>query len=150
MNIPLNKKHEPIPDTGLRILRSRRQTMHYKDLIAEIAADRGELPNGNPEHIAQVLTQINLDARFVHMGKGYWGLRDWAGGQQKSIPVVIPGEADYQPKPEDYRFVDEEDDHDDESELLVPVVDEDGEEEVFGDEDGAALSPDDDDNEEDE
>lgn len=122
--------------------------MHYKDLIAEISADRGELPNGSAAHMSQLLTQINLDARFVHMGKGYWGLRDWASGQQKSTPVVIPGEADYQPKAEDYRFVDDEDDHDDESELLVPVVDED--EVVFSDEDAEALSPDDDDQEEDE
>ncbi len=148
MNSPVNKKHEPIPEVGLRILRSRRQTMHYKDLVAEIATERGELPSGGPEHLAQVLTQINLDARFVHMGKGYWGLKDWAGGQQKPIPVVIPGEGEYLPKPEDYRLVDEEDDHDDESELLIPVADD--EEEAFADEESDAQGSDDEENEDDE
>ncbi|MBS3873169.1 MAG: DNA-directed RNA polymerase subunit delta [Firmicutes bacterium] len=147
MNTPLNKKREPIPDTGLRILRTRRQTMHYKDLVNEIVVERGEEQLSTPEHLAHVLTQINLDARFVHMGKGYWGLRDWAGGQQKYTPVIIPGEGDYQPKPGDYIFV-EDDDTDDESELLIPVPDE--EEEVFPEEESEPLGSDDEDDDDDE
>jgi len=148
VNSPINKKREPIPDTGLRILRTRRQTMHYKDLVSEIVAERGETIPNTPEHLAHVLTQINLDARFVHMGKGFWGLRDWAGGQQKSTPVVIPGEAEYQPKPGDYVFVEDDDDDDDESSLLIPVPDED--ETVFPDEESEPLVSDDEDDEDDE
>lgn len=139
MDRHVRRTRENIPEVALRLLRERRQTMHYKDLVQEIIRERGE-GEVTPELMAHVLTQINLDSRFVHMGKGIWGLRDWAPATLKSTPVVIPG--DYQPKHDDYIF-DEEDeaDVDDESELLVPVVD-DEDEELFEDEEGEVLDED--------
>lgn len=141
MTTPTRKNKEPIPDTALRLLRERRQATHYKELIQSVIAERGTAA-ANPAEMAHILTQINLDARFIHMGKGIWGLRDWAPANHKTTPLVIPG--DYLPKADDYIFDEEQaDDLDDESELLVPVDPE--EEEAFEPEDGLATenAPDD-------
>jgi DNA-directed RNA polymerase subunit delta len=113
------RSRESFPDIALRLLRERRQATHYKELIQAVLAERSDVPM-SPEQMAHVLTQINLDARFVHMGRGIWGLRDWAPANHKSTPIVIPG--DYLPKAGDYIFDEEqEDDLDDESELIVPL-----------------------------
>ncbi|MDP3058314.1 MAG: hypothetical protein Q8N36_02520, partial [bacterium] len=69
---------------------------------------------------AQVHTQLNLDARFAHIGKGYWGLKDWAPKTAKIPAINVPSDRHYQPKPDDY-LPDEEETIDDESELLIPV-----------------------------
>ena len=65
------------PDVAVRLLRDRRTPMHYKDLIIAILEEKGESTDITPLMMSQMLTQINLDARFVHMGSGMWGLRDW-------------------------------------------------------------------------
>lgn len=133
MNQQVRKSKESFPDIALRLLRERRQATHYKDLVQAVLAERGDVP-ASPEQMAHVLTQINLDARFVHMGRGIWGLRDWAPANHKFAPVVIPG--DYLPKAGDYIFDEEqEDDLDDESELIVPLDPE--EDEAFGTEEAA-------------
>jgi len=113
------KSREPFPEIALRLLRERRQATHYKDLIQAVLAERGDV-SATPLQMAHVLTQINLDSRFVHMGRGIWGLRDWAPVNHKSTPIVIPG--DYLPKARDYIFDEEQEDGlDDESELIVPL-----------------------------
>lgn len=145
------KPRETVAEIALRLLRERRQTMHYKDLVHYILSERNESDKATPELIAHVLTQVNLDARFIHMGKGIWGLRDWAPATLKAIPHVLPGEREYQPKHDDYIFEEEDvDEPDDESELLVPV---DEDEEAF-DEDVEPVddvdTADDDDDEDDE
>jgi len=85
------------------------------------------------------------------MGKGIWGLKDWAPATLKATPHALPGDREYQPKHDDYIFDDEDNDEpDDESELLIPVDDDD---EVFDedvepvDEDLDAIDDDEDDDE---
>jgi len=131
----VRKTRESFPDVALRLLRERRQATHYKDLIQAVLAERSDVP-ASPAQMAHVLTQINLDSRFVHVGRGIWGLRDWAPANHKPTPVVIPG--DYLPKARDYLFdEDQEDGLDDESELVVPL-DPEGDE-AFGPEEAAPL-----------
>jgi len=117
LNQQARKHRESFPDIALRLLRTRRQAIHYKELIEAVLLERSDVAPSS-EQMAYILTQINLDARFVHMGKGIWGLRDWAPANHRSTPLVIPG--DYQPKAGDYIFDEEQDDDlDDESELIV-------------------------------
>lgn len=120
------KPRETVAEIALRLLRERRQTIHYKDLVDHILRERNEAEKASPELIAHILTQVNLDARFIHMGKGIWGLKDWAPATLKATPHALPGDREYQPKHDDYIFDDEDaDEPDDESELLVPIDDED-------------------------
>lgn len=49
--------------------------MYYYDLIREVLSSQ-ERPM-DPTQISGVLTQINLDARFSHLGNGEWGLKAW-------------------------------------------------------------------------
>jgi DNA-directed RNA polymerase subunit delta len=136
LNQQVRKSKESFPDIALRLLRERRQATHYKDLIQAVLAERSDVP-ASPEQMAHVLTQINLDSRFIHMGRGIWGLRDWAPANHKPTPVVIPG--DYLPKARDYIFdEDQEDDLDDESELIVPLDPE--EDEVFSADEATPLA----------
>ena len=135
MDQKVRKARESFPDIAIRLLRERRQATHYKELIQAVLSERSDVPP-SPDQMAHILTQINLDARFVHMGKGIWGLRDWAPANHKPTPVVIPG--DYLPKAGDYLFDEEqEDDLDDESELIVPLDPE--EEEAFSPEEAAPV-----------
>ena len=131
----VRKARESFPDIAIRLLRERRQATHYKELIQAVLSERSDVPP-SPDQMAHILTQINLDARFVHMGRGIWGLRDWAPANHKPTPVVIPG--DYLPKAGDYLFDEEqEDDLDDESELIVPLGPE--EEEAFSPEEAGPV-----------
>lgn len=86
MGIP----HEMRPDMSVTdlayfILKNRGQTLHFKELIAEIMRIKAIGPENPGRLIAQMHTEINLDSRFLHQGSGEWGLREW---QPKSAKVV--------------------------------------------------------------
>ena len=76
MAVRINKR-DTDADIAVRLLRERRTAMHYREIIAAVRELRGQSSDPTPAEVAATLTQINIDARFVHMGKGVWGLRDW-------------------------------------------------------------------------
>lgn len=122
------RKNKPtVIDAAIQVLRQNQQPMNFKDLITQAFNLLGKEPEGKLSHYH---TEINMDRRFVAMGKGQWGLREWVPKEQRR-PAVAPSshlrESDYQPTAEDYLWDEEEEDIDDESELLVPAEDEDDE-----------------------
>ena len=64
-----------------RILQKVGKPMYFRDLITEALEMKGRIIHSLPHAIAEVHTQINLDSRFVHMGKGMWGLVEWSPQQ---------------------------------------------------------------------
>ncbi|EAX46711.1 RNA polymerase delta subunit [Thermosinus carboxydivorans Nor1] len=59
------------------ILRQVGSAMYFRDLITEVLKIKGRKTQSPAQALAEVHTQINMDSRFVHMGKGMWGLAEW-------------------------------------------------------------------------
>ncbi len=64
-------------DLAYEILRKTGQAMYFRELISEVLRQRGRKVYSVAQAMAEVHTQINMDSRFVHQGKGMWGLADW-------------------------------------------------------------------------
>jgi DNA-directed RNA polymerase subunit delta len=74
-------------DVAFELLQVHGSPRNYHDLIVEVLT-RLELP-ADALHISAVLTQLNLDTRFVYTGRGKWGLKAWvAGRHSKKQPAV--------------------------------------------------------------
>ena len=57
-------------------LKQNGQAMYFRDLINEVVKVKGG--SATAHVLAEVHTRINMDSRFVHMGKGMWGLVEWS------------------------------------------------------------------------
>lgn len=66
-------------EIAYKFLRSLGEKQNYRIIIEKILAEKGLEPT--PQIIASIHTQINLDSRFVYLGQGEWGLRDWTSGK---------------------------------------------------------------------
>jgi DNA-directed RNA polymerase subunit delta len=63
-------------DLAYQVLQENHQAMYFRDLINKVLTMQKE--DGHAaQSMAEVHTQINMDSRFVHMGKGMWGLNEW-------------------------------------------------------------------------
>ncbi|MDK2856036.1 MAG: DNA-directed polymerase subunit delta [Bacillota bacterium] len=64
-------------DRCYALLKKTREPMHFRELLTtawkELWPER-ELP---ASALATLYTSLNLDARFVPVGKGKWGLAEW-------------------------------------------------------------------------
>ena len=64
-------------DVAYEILAKKGEPMYYKDLVLDVIKKK-QKPMQSPSHvISEVYTQVNMDSRFQHMGKGMWGLTEW-------------------------------------------------------------------------
>lgn len=129
----MERKRRGIPsesDVAVEVLRARQLPMHYKELITQVLERLGETPTNLGTRLAQIHTEINLDSRFVFVGKGMWGLTSWSTKTNRAV-APVPNERNYQPKHSDYAWADGEEEEDDESERLVPVHDEEDPDEDF-------------------
>lgn len=83
MNDNIFDPNLPAEELAFRILRREGRPLYYKDLIIQALRLKGVEGDISPELMAAVLTQINLDNRFIHMGQNDWGLKDWAPRKTK-------------------------------------------------------------------
>ena len=68
-------------ELAYKILQKTNKSMYFRDLITEVLELKGRRIHSLPHAISEVHTQINMDSRFVHMGKGMWGLVEWSPQQ---------------------------------------------------------------------
>lgn len=64
-------------DLAYQVLADNGSAMYFRDLISKVLAGKGKPVHSQAHAMAEVHTQINMDSRFVHMGKGMWGLAEW-------------------------------------------------------------------------
>lgn len=64
-------------DLAYQVLKQSHQAMYFRDLINAVLSMKNQGMHVAAQLMAQVHTQINMDSRFVHMGKGMWGLTEW-------------------------------------------------------------------------
>lgn len=70
-------------DLAYKILKEKKHPEHYKTLIGEVLQHKNNHQFDTPQTMASIHTQINLDHRFYHLGKGQWSLREWHKGEIK-------------------------------------------------------------------
>ena len=70
-------------DLAYKILKQKKHPEHYKELIGEVMKQKHNLEITTPQTMASIHTQLNLDHRFHHLGKGQWGLKEWNKGEVK-------------------------------------------------------------------
>lgn len=73
-----NKDTRSEADIAYQILRQAGNPIHFRDLINQVLTEKGGPVYSRGHAMAEVHTQINIDSRFLHMGKGSWGLTEWA------------------------------------------------------------------------
>lgn len=112
-------------DVAYEVLAQHGAPMHYKDLLAEVLRLKGmEKTTDAGRLVASILTDINLDSRFVHMGQGQWALRRWAPKQQEpKVPSLVPVGRDLRRR-KDYALITEDEDEDDKDDAATAEADE--------------------------
>jgi len=64
-------------DLAYQVLAENRSALYFRDLIIKVLSTKERQTQSLPQAMAEVHTLINMDSRFVHMGKGMWGLVEW-------------------------------------------------------------------------
>ena len=78
----------PMVDLGYKILQSRGEPMLYRDLLQEVARLKGFSEEEIMRYIAHLYTEINIDGRFVCVGRSLWGLKHWYPTEQTTDSAV--------------------------------------------------------------
>lgn len=76
-------------DLAYQLLKQNGQPKYYKDLIVDVLTAKGKSSATVVQGalISGVYTEITMDSRFVHLGKGIWGLTEWY--PQRGVPRLV-------------------------------------------------------------
>ncbi len=72
----INPKQSEV-EIAYQILKANGQGINFRELMHQVCSIKGISPD-NPQLMASVHTQINMDNRFSFLGQGNWGLKEWA------------------------------------------------------------------------
>ncbi|MBP1763446.1 MAG: DNA-directed polymerase delta subunit [Firmicutes bacterium] len=72
-----NGKRVSEVDLAHAVLAQEGRALYFRDLITKVLERKDGQNHFLPHAMAEVHTQINMDSRFVYMGKGMWGLHEW-------------------------------------------------------------------------
>ncbi|PQP83993.1 DNA-directed RNA polymerase subunit delta [Paenibacillus sp. PCH8] len=159
LNLKIDKekvREIPLVDLAFMVLKAANTPYYYRDLMNEVAKQRGMNDEEINEFIAQLYTEINIDGRFACVGTSLWGLKRWypVAGTEDSMtgakrPRIINdedddlededfGEEEIYNSDEDFDSTDseqEEDEEEEEEEDEEDIFEEDSEEEVLVEDD---------------
>ncbi|MFC4077315.1 DNA-directed RNA polymerase subunit delta [Salinithrix halophila] len=75
-------------DLAYNILKKKGEPVLYRDLMNEVSQLKGFSTGEIKHYIAQLYTEINIDGRFICVGKSLWGLRRWYPTEQATDSAV--------------------------------------------------------------
>nr|WP_089965452.1 DNA-directed RNA polymerase subunit delta [Lihuaxuella thermophila] len=75
-------------DLAYDLLKSKGEPMIYRDIMNEIAKLKGFTEEEINQYIAQLYTEVNIDGRFICVGRSLWGLREWYPTEQATDSAV--------------------------------------------------------------
>ncbi|MFC7440100.1 DNA-directed RNA polymerase subunit delta [Laceyella putida] len=88
-NLVLEKiKETSMVDLAYELLKQKGDAMQYRDIMADVAKKKEFTQEEVENYIAQLYTEINIDGRFVCVGRGTWGLREWYSTEQATDSAV--------------------------------------------------------------
>lgn len=104
-------------DIAYELLEQKGEPMIYQDIMKEVAEKKGFSQQEVDEMIAQLYTEINIDGRFICVGRNLWGLKSWFPIEQATDSAVAANvkEDDFanEAELEDEEEIDEEIDSED-------------------------------------
>ncbi|BCU83295.1 hypothetical protein JIR001_30780 [Polycladomyces abyssicola] len=119
-------------DLVYELLYEKGEPMLYRDLYQEVARLKGFTEEEMTRYIAQLYTEINIDGRFICVGKSLWGLKKWYPTEQATDSAVQANvKDDFDEDLEEDLFEEEEDELFDDENL--------DEDDVFDDEEYEEL-----------
>lgn len=82
-------------DVAYQVLAENGSPMYFRDLISKVLESKGRAVHSVAHAMAEVHTQINMDSRFVHVGKATWGLAEWLPqrgfrASEETAAAVVP------------------------------------------------------------
>ncbi|WP_434748551.1 DNA-directed RNA polymerase subunit delta [Paenibacillus amylolyticus] len=141
LNLKIDKekvREIPLVDLAFMVLKAANTPYYYRDLMNEVAKQRGMTDEEINEYIAQLYTEINIDGRFACVGTSLWGLKRWyPAGSEDSMtgakrPRIINDEDD---DLEDEDFGEEEDSYNSDEDFDTTEDNQDEDEDEDEDED---------------
>lgn len=75
-------------DLAYDLLKQKGEAMLYRDIMDEVSSMKGFTKKEAEHYIAQLYTEINIDGRFVCVGRNLWGLREWYPTDQATDSAV--------------------------------------------------------------
>ncbi|MFC4546907.1 DNA-directed RNA polymerase subunit delta [Paenactinomyces guangxiensis] len=98
-------------DLAYDVLKSKNEPMLYRDIMNEVAKLKGFTEEEVARYIAQLYTEVNIDGRFICVGRSLWGLRHWYPTEQATDSAVAANvKDDYLDDDLEDEIYDEEDD----------------------------------------
>lgn len=77
MNIPGVSPNDPAVDIAYSILKETGESLDYRELLDKIVEFKRIVSDDLAKAMSRLYTEINLDPRFVYIGAGAWGLKEW-------------------------------------------------------------------------
>mgnify|MGYP001205035397 CR=1 FL=1 len=117
----------PMVDLTFELIKKRGEPAYFADIAKQIAELKGLDEAEMQDYMAQLYTEVNVDGRFICVGRGLWGLKDWYTVEQGSDAAVAANVKDDDDFEDDANYYEEDDDEDkedgmgddDEEDLLV-------------------------------
>lgn len=75
-------------DLAFYILKEKGEPTLYRNLMQEVAEMKGFSQDEVDHYVAQLYTEMNIDGRFICVGKSLWGLRTWYPTDQATDSAV--------------------------------------------------------------
>lgn len=151
LNLKIDKekvREIPLVDLAFMVLKAANTPYYYRDLMNEVAKQRGMTDEEINEFIAQLYTEINIDGRFACVGTSLWGLKRWypvAGSEDTMTgakrPRIINDEdddledEDFGEEEDSYNSDEDFDNSDDDQDEDEDDDEEEEEEDIFDEED---------------
>jgi DNA-directed RNA polymerase subunit delta len=104
-------------DLAYEHLKSVGEPMLYRDILKHVTELKGFTQEDVERYIAQLYTEINIDGRFVCVGRSLWGLKHWYTIEQSTDSAIVANVK------EDDDLLDDEDLYDSEDDIFTDELD---------------------------
>lgn len=81
-------QERPMVDIAYDLLKNKGDSMIYSEIMKQVATQKGFSQSEQKKMMAQLYTEINIDGRFVCVGRNLWGLKHWFPLEQSSDSAV--------------------------------------------------------------
>lgn len=69
-------------DLAHAILKDNGSPIYFNELFEQVMAIKPVMGTDKARRMAGIHTELNLDSRFIYVGQGVWGLREWMPGKR--------------------------------------------------------------------
>lgn len=121
---PEQIKEIPMVDIVFELMKEANESLNFSDICKTVQGLKGFSEDDLLDYMTQLYTELNIDGRFICVGRGLWGLREWYTLEQGTDAAVAASinEDDFEEDDDYYEDGDadmEDKDMEQEGELLI-------------------------------